>query len=628
MTGTISDALRVAGREIASVQAHDIAARLNAALGSILTGFYVGPGTMIDKDGAKSAPFGSLISLEPPQADGTVRADAVACAIYACETLDLASLTDGYARFAEVRRLQKTPSTIDARSTVTLALIVAANSVLSLDDLAAEMRKLNKTVADGERPDMVAVMTRGTINYGVSFPGDESISDFLPPAPGGSVALPVNLQQVVTDTTTHALNRVCGFLIGQMAFYAPEAARPDMRAATDGCLNDRRIVWAYRYESSGRVSDAAKVQASAAPAYRIEDPQGTLLSRLTFQPWQDGGIVVSEGPLPLEGLLPLSGQGLPTMTFRMKSDHQISCVLSLNDRGFVELMTRLGKKMGGVTIRQEPPQYTIAHFLNEGTSSPFAARLCMTPLTMRNLALTNTADVARFDELYQFVMNHLVDIRKTAVAMLEMWCTYAARVEAGELVRYDNAIHVDEPIDQLLNKQIASFVMDAARVSKEFQKLTRVLGVEIRFLFQQDAAFNKGITALASADPALADYLRESRKWLEPLRLFRDEIEHENYVAPRIGHDRAQDGRITAREPRLLGLPLTQVVPYLENRLNRFVEELLMWSIANSLPAPMIVTEIPLAARDPNKVERFKVVLAGSAPEWQLTHSAAAFNDV
>ncbi len=42
----------------------------------------------------------------------------------------------------------------------------------------------------------------------------------------------------------------------------------------------------------------------------------------------------------------------------------------------------------------------------------------------------------------------------------------------------------------------------------------------------------------------------------------------------------------------------------------------------------MILTEIQLADREPDKVERFKVTLAGTAPAWQLTYSTAAFDDV
>jgi hypothetical protein len=64
---------------------------LNAALASVFAGFYVGPGTMLATDGQRSPKFESLIALEPPQADGTIPADEVACAIYAKRTLDAVS---------------------------------------------------------------------------------------------------------------------------------------------------------------------------------------------------------------------------------------------------------------------------------------------------------------------------------------------------------------------------------------------------------------------------------------------------------------------------------------------------------------------------------------------------------
>ncbi|MGA3035939.1 MAG: hypothetical protein ABSE64_00515 [Vulcanimicrobiaceae bacterium] len=583
---------------------------------------------MIDADGVRSPAFDVLIAVERPETDGSVRADGVACAAYVTGSLDSTELREGYARLAQTRKLRKTPSAIDSRTTITLGLIIAASSTLSLDAIATEMRTLNKTVADGERPDMVAVMSSGTVSYGMSFPGDESVGGFLPPVQGGKIIPPINIRQIITETTTHALNKVCGFVISHMAFFAPAMPRPDMKAATDGCPQNCAIVWTYRYDTAGRFRDAVTIPDTTVTPYRIEDAQGTLLCRLGFQHWQDGGVAVAEGQLPLEGLLPLAGRGFPAVAFPVKSGHTLSCVLPLDESGFVEMMAQIAKKATGVTVRPEQMQFTIAPLLEEGTTSPFAARLYMTPPTLRDVALRDKAQVVKFDELFQFVMNHLVDVRKTARVMLEMWRTYAARVPAGEIVRYDNALHVDEPIDQPLNKHINSFIMDTARVSKEFQKLTRLFGVEIGFLFQNDKEYQKSLALLDTTDTTLADYLRESRKWLEPLRLFRDEIEHENYVPPRIMHDRAQDGRVTAHEPRLLHSPLTLTVPYIENRLNRFVEEILVWCIAKALPAEMIVTEIPLSARDPNKVERFKVALAGTAPAWQLTYSSTAFDEV
>jgi len=628
MTATISDVLRDAGRDIAAHGAHDLAARLNAVLGCVLSGFYVGPGVMIDVTGIRSAPLECLISTARPDVGGLVPADSVACVAHLSTSLNRTLLADAFARIADVRRLRKTPSAEDARSTITLGLIVAADSTLELDEIATEMRSLNASVGGGERPDMLAVLTKGTVHYGVSLPGDDSVAGFLPPVQGTAVVPPINVRQLLTETATHALNKVCGFVIGHAAFYAPAVPRPDMRAATVGSPEQSTIVWTYRFDAAGKMSDAAKTADPIAPAYRIEDPKGELLCRLRYQPWQDGGVVIAEGALQLEGLLPLAGRTFPTMVFPLKNGHHISCVLPLDDRGFIQMMGEIARRISGMTLRQEQPQFTVVPLLDEGTESPFAARLYMTPPMLRDQAFTDKTKIARFDELFQFVMNHLVDVRKTSKAMLELWRTYATRVASGEIARYTNHIQIDESIDRPLNQHIKSLVIDAARVSKQFQNLTSLFGVNIGFLFQRDNQFAKGLAMLEATDPVLARYIRECRKWLEPLRLFRDELEHDNYVPPRMMYDRAPDGSIGAREPLFLGGRLTTTVPWIENSLNRFVEEILVWCVARAVQPPMIVTEIPIAARDPSRVERFRVTLAGSAPAWELSYSAAAFDEV
>lgn len=209
MVAAISEAVRRASQEIASAEESDLAVRLNAALGSILPGFYVGPGRMVDADGMRSPSFASVIATEAPGATaGIIRADAVACVAYLCKTLDAASLTDGYKRIRAVRELRKTPSAVDSQTTITLGLIVAADGRPSLDEIASEMRDLDRDIEDSCRPDMVAVLSQGTVGYGTAFFDDATVGGFLPPARGSKLVPPINVHLLVTETETHALNKI------------------------------------------------------------------------------------------------------------------------------------------------------------------------------------------------------------------------------------------------------------------------------------------------------------------------------------------------------------------------------------------------------------------------------------
>ncbi len=295
MAISVSDGLRDAGRNVASSPADDFATLFNVALTPIFAGFYVGPGTICDADGACSAPFDSLISLEAPNDDGTIRADAVACAAYLCHALDAESLKQGYVRIARMRTLRKTPSANPAQSTITLGVIVAAKSVLSLDKVAENVQTLSGGFSDYHRPDMVTILSEGTVSYAMAFLGDERVGAFLPPAQVTAVIPPSYIHLVTTTTSTHGFNKLIGFISGHLAFYAPGTARPDMPSALEGVPKESAIIWTYQYNLAGKLVDAITLQ-SHTPSYRIEDRKKTLLSKLRLQPWQDGGVVVSDGP--------------------------------------------------------------------------------------------------------------------------------------------------------------------------------------------------------------------------------------------------------------------------------------------------------------------------------------------
>ena len=72
---------------------------------------------------------------------------------------------------------------------------------------------------------------------------------------------------------------------------------------------------------------------------------------------------------------------------------------------------------------------------------------------------------------------------------------------------------------------------------------------------------------------------------------------------------------------------MSEFIPIMLNRLNRYVEEVLMWCVQRTAD-PFVVVEIPFAARDPQKPERFRLSLPSDAQPWHLVYSDDAFEDV
>jgi len=554
--------------------------------------------------------------------------DVAVATAYACPVLDETSLAAGYEWIAQVKALQKTPSDDPSRSTVALGVVVAATSVHSLDSIAQTMRRLNSGTAANLRPDMVVVLARGTINYLVTLGPDQTMpGDWLPPARGErDFVPPALLHMATTATSAFSLNRLVGFVIAQLAFCAPGVERPDMQAAIVGVPSNRTVIALYQFNLAAELVEVRNTAPVAVPPFLIESPTKELLAKMHYQPWQDGGVVILDGLLPLEGLLVFASMAVPTMTLKLKNDRQISSVLPMSLDDYKTFAQQIAKS-SNLTVRPQHQEFTIAHLMDEGTSTPFIARLWLTPLHLRDLVLHEPADIEVFDTTYASILNDLTTLRRIGRETLDLWNGHAQRIRNGEIIRYQNGIHVDQTIDEPLVHSVETIVRSAADAAKLFQKLTLVFGTAIGFMFQEDAKFEAGVKALEATDPMLADYLREVRKWLQSLTLARNKLEHDAIVPLRIQYLRQAGDRFDVKEPEVLGLPLTRFIPVILNRLNRFIEEVMVRSMQGAIVKPMTIAEIAVGSRDPVKPERFAAGLLGQVQPWQIIYSDDAFDD-
>ena len=201
----------------------------------------------------------------------------------------------------------------------------------------------------------------------------------------------------------------------------------------------------------------------------------------------------------------------------------------------------------------------------------------------------------------------------------------------GEVVRRQGvAIHIDESIDKELRRHVEHFLNNSARVIKQgMQGLTTHLGTDIGFIFKKQPAFERGIAALKTIDPLLAEYLEQVRQtWSEQLIQSRNDLEHNNWSLPRITYD-PSGANIVAVEPVIAAQPVTEFVQRMLDRVCCFVEDVTAHCIQKKMPAPITIAEIPLAKRRPEAPERFQVTLAvGGQPRWEISYQTLPFEKV
>ena len=242
-------------------------------------------------------------------------------------------------------------------------------------------------------------------------------------------------------------------------------------------------------------------------------------------------------------------------------------------------------------------------------------------------SVSEAVDRGRFDEPYDFVIKSLISARDAMRQLTKVWEDHERKVGDGEVAHVrGNALQIDESVDRELGQEADAFLNAASRVLKKgMQDVAFVLGVNIGFLFQKESAFETGVNALQSSDPALADYLRQARTWSETVQQARNAVEHEGWTLPRVEYARAGD-KIKAIEPEIIGKPVTEFMAFTFDRLACLVEDVTAHLLKQKLPNLTTLAEVPLAERPAEVPERFRLTLThGGTPAWVIAYHSSSF---
>jgi hypothetical protein len=642
MEPSISQIFHDAGQKLAA-STGSLADALNQTLNQSLGWpFRAGTGFARDAEGHKTDLFGTLIyAVAPSQSTAEhteVNADNLACVIDVAESMDVEQLGAAYERVACAKRLIKTPVPDIPHvphTTVTLGIIFSRDVAMPVETLAQEIDRLNRQHPDREWTDMVVVLSKGTINYAIQFPGENVIGDFLPPAEGASnrYSPPMYVIIIIKPTRDFTFNKMCSFLVAHLMIFSPGAKLPNWTQILEGTPREGMTLTGYQYDLSGHLMPVPRQfyndRYIPPRPYLIEDQLGNLLSTLQFLPWQDGGVVLLKGKLPLDGLLILLGkEALVRGGIVKRADGQISYVLPITQTDFMQLLQRI-QRQSNMVVKLDSTKFVVQKLTDEGSGSPFMARLYFGNLRLRDVVFPDYAKRDIFDKPYHFVMDTLLNTRSTAKEIVQLVTEHFSKLAKGEVAQLrGHTIHIRESIDKKLRKEIETFLNCAVRAFKQgMQEVTKTLEFNIGFLFQKQNPFEKGATVLEKSAPFLAAYLRETRKWSERLLKSRNDIEHEGWMLAKIRYS-AVSGVIVAEEPEITGQKVSEFVMFILDRLSCFVEEVTAHCLQARMPEGFSVTEIPLCKRAPDIPERFQMTLTnGGMPIWNIAYHQSSFEE-
>lgn len=613
---------------------------VNQLLQPLIGPFKATTARVVDNSGQTTEVYSSVVHNDGNE-PGAVPVDNVATVIACYDVLSTEALEVAYQRIKTVKSLYKTdrPGAREGETQMTTGIVVARNSELTLEQISSEMGRMNSLVSSHYWPDAVAVLSLGIVNYSAQAPASQQSGDFFLPAEATAARSPspsVWVQKVIRPIGDLAFNKVASLIVARVAIFQPGVQVRDYRELIKDMPSHGAATQTYQFNLANTLVAMTREQAIAA---RL--PQDTFnivsgkkkLGSVQYQSWQDGGVFIVRGAFPIDLFLIFLNEVVPGLSaghlqYFRGPDVQVSYVLPVSQRQFFQTLSTF-ERCSNMSIQRETAKILVQKVGDEGSNSPFVARLMIGVMGIRDAVYDNKARRDHFDDLYDPVLSGLRSARETSQDIVKEWEQHRVKVESGAIVSTSGrAVHISENIDRSLKRDLESFLNTAVRTIKHsLQVLAKDLGVDISFLFQRESTFQAGITKLRASDPMLADYLLATRQWSEPLVLMRNNLEHGTISSSRVSY-RLDSSPVRAEEPRFEGQPITQFTNEVLDRICCFVEEITVSCLRRKLPKGFEITEVPLAERDPSIPERFHVtVMPGGRQPWVLAAHTRKFTE-
>ena len=574
-------------------------------------------------------------SQEPEDSVPYVAPETVAGVLHVAKSLSEESLAEAYALIGKVKALpgHETES-LEGWHHVPVGMIIASDCDRPLEQLVDAIATLNANIPSTRWADAVSVLSRGIINYAVQFEGGKIAGDFILPNKAGAMQFAMYIHVMVSSPGTLTFNRTCSFLFMHLGCFSRKVSLPSSKTVMEGAPRIAVNARAYMFDATDHlvpVPDEMRQDRGYGlqlMPYRVESKKGDLLSRVQFVPWPGGAAIRVYGDLPLVPFILLLGK-MDRPPQQMKTpDGTISNILPIGRPQFELMLARFNRE-SNVIIKREQPSWTVKKMADEGTSSPFMARLFLNILHLRKSALETEADIESFEKPYELVLISSITLRDLAREIVELLANHRSKILQGVGVRIDGrTIHVDEPIDRELRRLVESFLNSSNRVMiTGMKEAAKALHVDIGFFFKTESTFLNGVASLDANDPSLAKYCRKARLWSDMLNTVRNDMEHNFWSVPQVQY-RIEQGRVAVLEPEITGQIVSDFARFLTDRILCFVEEICVHGIQRRLPDGVSITEIPLAERSMERPERFSLCTSGGGmPLWRIVYHDTPFDE-
>jgi hypothetical protein len=366
-----------------------------------------------------------------------VPAESVAGVLYVTKMLNEESLADGYELIGKVKALPGLGRASDEGwHHIPIGMIIACDCDRPLEELVDAIGRINSRVPSTRWGDAVSVLSRGIINYAVQFEGHGIGGDFILPNTTGAMQFAMYVHIMACSLGTYTFNRTCALLFMHLGCFSGKTALPTGQMVMDGVRRVAVNPRAYMFDPADLlvpVPDEMRQDRGYGLQllpYRIESQEGKLLSRLQFVPWLDGAAAIRVyGDLPLMPFILMLGR-LNVRVQQMKtSDGTISSILPICKTQFELMLSRI-RQQSNMVVKLEQPSWTVTKLADEGTSSPFMARLFLNVLDLKKSALQSKKEIEAFEKPYELVLMSSTTVRELAFEIGQLLTDHAPKQRA------------------------------------------------------------------------------------------------------------------------------------------------------------------------------------------------------
>jgi hypothetical protein len=259
--------------------------------------------------------------------------------------------------------------------------------------------------------------------------------------------------------------------------------------------------------------------------------------------------------------------------------------------------------------------FTVKKILDEGTASPFPARLMLQMFEFRDAVFNIDKEKSDFDKAYKPIIENFQELNSSIKKLRLLRENHIRDLHSGIVIknRSDNQIDIEKTIDSEYKSGVKDVFIKGEMTISGLKKVGEFFGVNINFFFGKEKKFNDGSQELLQTHKNNAKFIIDKIKlaretWYSDFNEYRNAFEHDYVNFQEVEYKRSVNGNFEAIFPKISdGSDLLDVLEKIRDRILELVEDSLMFLFSTKLKPFQVIRVIPENERNPNIVKKYAI---------------------